>query len=708
MALWAVGFGGTGAAGTLFRMRRYPSGRETGIALTLSGDAYLRGSQEWAEGYKMINLTFPDGAVRPYKIGITAAEIAGGISPSLLKRTVAAAINGVVVDLADPITADAKLEFLARTDPRCLELIRHDCAHVLAEAVQALHPGTQVTIGPIIENGFYYDFHRETPFTPEDFPAIEKKMREIIGRNAAFTKEVWTRDQAKDFFRAKGEHFKVELVDMIPPGEDLKMYRQGEWIDLCRGPHMTSVGHIGAAFKLMKVAGAYWRGDSNNPMLSRIYATAFATQDELDAYILQIEEAEKRDHRKLGREMDLFHFQEEGPGTVFWHSKGWTMFQQVIAYMRRRLRRDYEEVNAPQVLDKSLWETSGHWGWYQENMFAVKSAHAFMNPRDESADQKVFALKPMNCPGHVQIFKHGLKSYRDLPIRLAEFGSVHRYEPSGALHGLMRVRGFTQDDAHIFCTEDQLEAECLKINDLMMSVYRHFGFEEVVVKLATRPEKRVGSDAMWDHAEDILRKVLIKMAAESGGRIKTGINEGEGTFYGPKFEYTLRDAIGREWQCGTTQVDFNLPERFGAFYIASDGSKQQPVMVHRAICGSLERFLGILIESHAGHFPLWMSPEQIVVCTITSDADDYAHEVTELAFAHGLRARADLRNEKINYKVREHSLAKTPVIMALGKREAEERTVSIRRLGSQGSTVIPLAEAMAMLEDEATPPDLRR
>jgi threonyl-tRNA synthetase len=656
----------------------------------------------------MINLTFPDGAVRQFASGTTGADIAGGISPSLLKRTVAMALDGVVADLAEPITADARIELLPRTDPRCLELIRHDCAHVLAEAVQNLFPGTQVTIGPVIENGFYYDFHRDTPFTPEDFPAIEKKMREIIQRNAAFTREVWTRDKAKAFFASKGEHFKVELVDAIPADQDLKMYAQGEWIDLCRGPHMTSTGHIGQAFKLMKVAGAYWRGDSTKPMLSRIYATAFATQPELDAYLVQIEEAEKRDHRKIGREMDLFHFQEEGPGVVFWHSKGWTLFQQLIAYMRRRLRGDYEEVHAPQVLDKSLWETSGHWGWYQENMFAVKSAHAFMNPNDPEADQKVFALKPMNCPGHVQIFKHGLKSYRDLPIRLAEFGNVHRYEASGALHGLMRVRAFTQDDAHIFCTEDQLEAEILKINDLMMSVYAHFGFTNVVVKLATRPEKRVGTDAMWDHAEAILRKVLIKMEAESGGRIKTDINEGEGTFYGPKFEYTLKDAIGRDWQCGTTQVDFNLPERFGAFYIGSDGEKKQPVMVHRAICGSLERFLGILIESHAGHFPLWLAPEQIVVCPITSEADDYCHSVTAALLAEGLRARADVRNEKINYKVREHSLAKVPVILAVGKREAEEKTVSIRRLGSQAQTVKSLTEAIEELTREAVPPDLAK
>jgi threonyl-tRNA synthetase len=458
----------------------------------------------------------------------------------------------------------------------------------------------------------------------------------------------------------------------------------------------------------MKVAGAYWRGDSNNTMLTRIYGTAWADQAELDAYLHMLEEAEKRDHRRLGREMDLFHFQEEGPGVVFWHSKGWKMFQNLLAYMRRRLENDYEEVNAPQILDKSLWETSGHWGWYQENMFAVKSAHAFTNPDDEEADNRIFALKPMNCPGHVQIFKHGLKSYRDLPVRLAEFGNVHRYEPSGALHGLMRVRAFTQDDAHVFCTEEQLEAECLKINDLMMSVYRDFGFEEVVVKLATRPEKRVGTDAMWDHAEDILRKVLDKMAAESGGRIKVGINEGEGTFYGPKFEYTLRDAIGRDWQCGTTQVDFNLPERFGAFYIGADSEKKQPVMVHRAICGSLERFLGILIESHAGHMPLWFAPLQVVVATITSEADDYGATVAQKLRDAGLQVETDFRNEKINYKVREHSLAKVPVILVCGMREAEEQTVNIRRLGSRDQASMTLADAIVQLAEEATPPDVLR
>ncbi|MEZ2409451.1 threonyl-tRNA synthetase [Bosea sp. OAE752] len=656
-----------------------------------------------------ISLTFPDGAKREFPSGITGVEIAKGISPSLLKRTVAMALDGTVVDLADPIERDARIEFLNREDPRSLELIRHDTAHVLAEAVQELFPGTQVTIGPVIENGFFYDFARNEPFTPEDFPAIEKKMREIIARDKPFTKEVWSRDKAKDFFANKGEAYKVELVDAIPADQTLKMYAQGDWIDLCRGPHMTSVGKVGNAFKLMKVAGAYWRGDSNNAMLTRIYGTAFAKQEELDAYLKQLEEAEKRDHRKLGREMDLFHFQEEGPGVVFWHSKGWRMFQEIIAYMRRRLAADYEEVNAPQILDKSLWETSGHWGWYQDNMFAVKSASAFENPEDKERDHKVFALKPMNCPGHVQIFKHGLKSYRDLPIRLAEFGAVHRYEPSGALHGLMRVRGFTQDDAHIFCTEDQLAAECLKINDLILSVYEDFGFtDDLVIKLSTRPEKRVGSDAVWDHAEEVMGKVLERIAEQSGNRIKTEINPGEGAFYGPKFEYVLRDAIGRDWQCGTTQVDFNLPERFGAFYIGADGEKKQPVMVHRAICGSLERFTGILIEHHAGHFPLWLAPEQVIVAPITSDADGYAEEVTMALLGEGLRARADLRNEKISYKVREHSLAKVPVIIAVGKREAEEKTVTLRRLGSQAQTVMPLSEAIAVLTQEALAPDLVR
>jgi threonyl-tRNA synthetase len=650
----------------------------------------------------MVALTFPDGARRDYPANITGLEVAKGISPSLAKRTVAMTLDGALADLSDRITRDARIEFLTRDDPRALELIRHDAAHVLAEAVQALWPGTQVTIGPVIENGFYYDFFRNEPFTPEDFPAIEAKMREIIARDQPFTKEVWDREKAKRVFRDKGELFKVELIDTIPLDEQIKIYRQGDWFDLCRGPHMTSTGKVGTAFRLMKVAGAYWRGDVNKPMLSRIYGTAFAKPEELDGYLKQLEEAEKRDHRRLGREMDLFHFQEEGPGVVFWHPKGWAMFQQLVAYMRRRLAGTYDEVNAPQVLDKSLWETSGHWGWYKESMFKVQSAG------EETDDERVFALKPMNCPGHVQIFKHGLKSYRDLPIRLAEFGSVHRYEPSGALHGLLRVRAFTQDDAHVFCTEEQLADECLKINDLILSVYADFGFTDVLVKLATRPEKRVGSDQMWDHAEDVLRRLLARMAEESGGRIRTGINPGEGTFYGPKFEYVLRDTIGREWQCGTTQIDFNLPERFGAFYIDHDGSKKMPAMVHRAICGSMERFLGILIEHYAGHFPLWLAPTQAVIATITSDADDYAREALAAAQRLGLRVEADLRNEKINYKVREHSLAKVPVLLVVGKKEAAERTVSIRRLGRQEQTVMPLDRALALLADEAVPPDTRR
>jgi len=657
----------------------------------------------------MIHLTFPDGAKRTFEPGITGFDIAKGISPSLAKRTVAMALDGVVTDLNDPISADAKIEFVGRDDARALELIRHDCAHVLAEAVQSLWPGTQVTIGPVIENGFYYDFYRSEPFTPEDFPAIEAEMRKIIARDKPFTKEIWRREDVRSLFETKGEAFKVELVDAIPPGEDLKIYRQGDWFDLCRGPHMTSTGKIGDAFKLMKVAGAYWRGDSNNPMLTRIYATAFATKEELEAYLHQLEEAEKRDHRRLGREMDLFHFQEEGPGTVFWHPKGWTLFQSLISYMRRRLDKlGYDEVNAPQLLDKSLWETSGHWGWYQENMFAVKSAYAFMHPEDKEAEHRVFAIKPMNCPGHVQIFKHGLKSYRDLPLRLAEFGAVHRYEPSGALHGLMRVRGFTQDDAHIFCTDEQMADECLAINDLILTTYKDFGFDKIVVKLSTRPEKRVGDDALWDRAEAVMTKVLHQIKEQSGGLIETSINPGEGAFYGPKFEYVLRDAIGRDWQCGTTQVDFNLPERFGAFYIGEDGAKTVPVMIHRAICGSMERFTGILIEHFAGHFPLWLAPLQAIVATITNDGDDYANEVVKALKKAGIRVQSDLRNEKITYKVREHSLAKVPVLLVVGRKEAAERTVSIRRFGSPDQTMMTLDEAIATLKAEAVPPDQRR
>src|SRR6476620_2393401 len=656
-----------------------------------------------AEPLEKITLTFPDGAKREYPRDITGLDLAKGISPSLAKRTVAMALDGVVTDLNDPISQDAKIELINREDPRALELIRHDCAHVLAEAVQSLWPGTQVTIGPVIENGFYYDFFRNEPFTPEDFSAIEKKMREIIARDQPFTKQVWDRARARKVFRDKGERYKVELIDAIPEHQDLKIYAQGDWFDLCRGPHMASTGQIGNAFKLMKVAGAYWRGDSNNPMLTRIYGTAWADQAQLEAYQTMLEEAEKRDHRKLGREMDLFHFQEEGPGVVFWHAKGWKMFQNLVNYMRRRLdEQGYQEVNAPQVLDKSLWETSGHWGWYRDAMFKLTVAG------DDTDDDRVFALKPMNCPGHVQIFKHGLNSYRDLPVKLAEFGNVHRYEPSGALHGLMRVRGFTQDDAHIFCTEEQLASECLRINDLILSTYADFGFDEISVKLSTRPDKRVGTDEAWDHAEAIMGNVVETSRTRSGNRIKTSINPGEGAFYGTKFEYVLKDAIGREWQCGTTQVDFNLPERFGAFYIAPNSEKTVPVMIHRAICGSMERFIGILIEHFAGHLPLWLSPLQAVVCTITQEADEYAHELIAAARKRGLRVEGDLTNEKITYKVREHSLAKVPVLLVVGRKEAAERSVSIRRLGSQAQTSLGLDAAVRALADEALPPDVRR
>ncbi|PZN51492.1 MAG: threonine--tRNA ligase [Proteobacteria bacterium] len=645
-----------------------------------------------------ITLTFPDGAKRTFPKGITGKELAETISKSLAKKAVAMSVNGRLADLVDPIETDAEVKILTRNDPEALELIRHDAAHVLAEAVQELFPGTQVTIGPVIENGFYYDFYREEPFHPEDLPKIEARMREIIKRNKPFEKEVWSREQAKVYFREKGEEFKVELVDAIPENEEVKIYRQGEWLDLCRGPHMTSTGQIGNAFKLQKIAGSYWRGDPTKAKLQRIYGTAWATEEDLQAYLKQLEEAEKRDHRRLGREMDLFHFQEEGPGVVFWHPKGWTLFKTLENYMRRRQSAvGYREVNTPQILDKSLWETSGHWETFRENMFTTTTE-----------DEREFAIKPMNCPGHIQIFKHGLRSYRELPYRLSEFGCVHRYEPSGALHGLLRVRGFTQDDAHIFCTEDQIADECLKINDLIMSIYRDFGFEHVVVKLSTRPEKRVGTDEQWDRAENAMMAVLERIAAESGGKVKTGINPGEGAFYGPKFEYVLRDAIGRDWQCGTTQVDFNLPARFGAFYIDADGQRRTPVMIHRAIFGSLERFVGIILENYAGHLPLWLAPVQATVCTIVSDADRYAEQVQRELQEAGLRAEVDLRNEKITYKVREHSLAKVPVLLVVGKREAEERTVSVRRLGSQQSRVMPLNEAIRMLIDEATPPDLAK
>ena len=639
----------------------------------------------------MISLTFPDESVRQFDDGVTGADVAASISKSLSQKAVAVALDGELRDLADPITVDAKIEIVTRDDDRMLELIRHDCAHVLAEAVQELFPGTQVTIGPVIENGFYYDFARNEPFHLDDLEKIEARMHEIIKRDKPFTKEVWDREKAKDVFAELGEQYKVELIDAIPEGEDVKIYRQGEWFDLCRGPHMTSTGKIGTGFKLTKLAGSYWRGDANNAQLQRIYGTAWPSDKELKAYLTMLEEAEKRDHRRLGREMNLFHFQEEAPGSVFWHPKGWAVFQSLVGYMRRRQdAAGYQEVNSPDMMDQSLWVRSGHLEKFGENMYSV-----------EMPDERTYCCKPMNCPGHVEIFKNGLKSYRDLPMMVSEFGKVHRYEPSGALHGLMRVRHFTQDDAHIFVTPEQITEECVKVNDLILSIYRDFGFEDVLIKFSDRPEKRVGSDEVWDRSEEAL-KVAVEAAGQS-----YAFNPGEGAFYGPKLEYVLRDAIGRDWQCGTLQVDFNLPERLGAFYIGADGEKHVPVMLHRALFGSLERFTGILIENFAGHLPLWLAPVQVMVATITSDADGYAQKVHARLKAAGLRAECDLRNEKINYKVREHSVTKVPVLFVCGNREAEEGTVSIRKLGSRDQSSMTLDEAVNWLKGESVPPDLR-
>ena len=639
----------------------------------------------------MVSLTFPDGASRDYDDGISGAALALSISKSLSKKAIAYSLNGEVRDLADPIEADGDVAIITRDDGPALELIRHDCAHVMAEAVQSLWPETQVTIGPVIEDGFYYDFARDEPFSIDDLEAIETKMHEIIKLNKPFTKEVWSRDEAKDHFASRGEAFKVELVDAIPEDQDVKIYKQGDWLDLCRGPHMVSTGQVGSGFKLLKLAGAYWRGDANNPMLQRIYGTAWASDKDLKAHLHNLEEAEKRDHRRLGREMDLFHFQEEAPGSVFWHEKGWRLFQTLIAYMRRRQDENgYKEVNSPDMMDRELWEKSGHWEKFGEHMFTT-----------ETPDERIYCCKPMNCPGHVQIFKNGLKSYRELPYKIAEFGKVHRYEPSGALHGMMRVRHFTQDDAHVFCTEDQITEECVALNQLILSIYEDFGFEDVIIKFSDRPEKRVGSDDVWDKSE-----AALKTAVEAAG-MSYELNPGEGAFYGPKLEYVLRDAIGRDWQCGTVQVDLNLPGRLGAFFIGPDGEKTHPVMIHRAMFGSLERFCGILIEHYAGRFPLWLAPSQVAVCTIVSDAEPFALEVMDKLKAAGLNPVLDIRNEKINYKVREHSHAKVPVLFVIGKREADEGTVSIRRLGSKDQTVMGVDEAIDALKLEATPPDLR-
>jgi threonyl-tRNA synthetase len=652
-----------------------------------------------------IKVSFPDGAVRDFARGTTGTTVVEGISKSLAKKTVAMKWNGVLSDLSDPLEADGSIEFVDRDSADELGLIRHDAAHVLAEAVQELWPSTQVTIGPVIENGFFYDFAREQPFSEDDLRTIEKKMAEIISRGAAFTKEVWSREEAKRVFASKGETFKVELVDAIPADQSIKIYRQGQWFDLCRGPHMRSTKDVGTAFKLTKVAGAYWRGDSNNPVLSRIYGTAFANQADLDAYLTMIEEAEKRDHRKIGREMDLFHLQEEAQGSVFWHPKGFVIYNQMEAYIRRRLNRSgYVEVKTPQLMSSKFWEASGHWGKYRENMFVVPDEVPGTEETGPilSGKSELMALKPMNCPAHIQIFNQGIKSYRDLPIRMAEFGCCHRNEAHGALHGLMRVRQMTQDDAHIFCREDQIQSETEHFVNLLYAVYTDMGFHDITIKLATRPEKFGGTIERWDAAEKALGDALLATGH------KFVVAAGEGAFYAPKLEFHLKDAIGRSWQLGTLQLDYVLPERLDASYIAEDGSRQRPVMLHRAILGSLERFIGMMLESYAGKMPMWLAPVQVVVATIVSDADGYAEKLVLQLQDAGIRAELDVRNEKINYKVREHSVGKVPLMFVVGKREAEENTVSVRRLGTEGQKVMPAMDAIVQLMAEVTPPDLQQ
>ena len=637
-------------------------------------------------------ISLPDGSVKEFDHAVTPYEVAASIGAGLAKAAMGAYVNDAAWDLTRPIEGDAALRLITNRDDDALELVRHDCAHIMAEAVLELFPETQVTIGPAIENGFYYDFYRETSFTPEDLEAIEKRMHEIVDRDEEIVRGTWTRDEAVAFYKDKNEPFKVELVEAIPQGETVSHYTQGNFIDLCRGPHLPSTGRAGHSFKLMKVAGAYWRGDSNNQMLQRIYGTAWLTDKDLAAYLHMLEEAEKRDHRKLGRALDFFHMQEEATGSVFWHPRGWVLYRAIESYMRRRLdAAGYHEVKTPQLIDRSLWEASGHWDKFGDNMF---TAH--------SEDDRTLALKPMNCPGHVQIYRQGIKSYRDLPLRMAEFGSCHRNEPSGALHGIMRVRAFTQDDAHIFCTEDQITSESVAFCSLLQDIYADFGFTDVRVKFSDRPEVRAGEDAVWDKAEAALTD-----ATKAAG-LETKLNPGEGAFYGPKLEFVLTDAIGRDWQCGTLQVDFVLPERLDAEYVGEDGSRHRPVMLHRAILGSLERWIGILIEQYSGRMPLWLSPVQMVVAPITAAANDYANAVVEAAKDAGIRVEIDTRNEKIGYKIREHSTGKTPVIIAVGEREAEAGTVAIRRLGSQDQEILPLADAMAAIANEALAPDLRK
>ena len=640
----------------------------------------------------MVAITLPDGSVRSFEGAVTGADVAADIGPGLAKAALAVRMDGALYDLTRPIKQDTALELVTLKDDSddVMELIRHNAAHVLAQAVQELFPDTQVTIGPPIDNGFYYDFAREERFSTDDFAMIEKRMEEIVDRKLEIIREEWDRHKAIAYFEELGECYKAEIIRDLPESEQITVYRQGDWLDLCRGPHIPSTGKLPKAFKLTKLAGAYWRGNSDNEMLQRIYGTGWKDKKQLKAYLQMMEEAEKRDHRRIGREMNLFHMQEEAVGSVFWHPKGWNVYRTLESYMRRRLESaGYQEVKTPQVVDRTLWEKSGHWEKFRENMLLAST---------EAEQDRITALKPMNCPGHVQIFRHGLKSYRDLPLRMAEFGGCHRYEPSGALHGIMRVRAFTQDDAHIFCTEDQIASETEKFIDLLMSVYKDLGFSDVMIKFSDRPEVRAGSDETWDRSENALRDATAMLGYD------IVLNPGEGAFYGPKLEFVLRDAIGRDWQCGTLQVDFVLPERLDASYIGEDGNRHRPVMLHRAILGSFERFIGILIENFAGRFPLWLAPEQVAVCTITSESDEYAQNVFDALRLRGMRVSLDLRNEKINYKVREHSLAKIPVIIALGRRESDEKTVSIRRLGAQGQKVYYLEEALDALQAEAQAP----
>lgn len=635
----------------------------------------------------MVAITLPDGSVREFDGSVTGAQVAADIGPGLAKAALAIRIDGDMKDLSLELTEDTTLSIVTAKDEDALELLRHDAAHIMAQAVQELYDNVQVTIGPAIENGYYYDFATEKPFTEDDLEKIQKRMEEIVDRDLAIEREVWDRDELIAKFKDMGELYKAEIIESIPEGEDVTVYRQGDWFDMCRGPHLPSTGKLGKAFKLMKVAGAYWRGDSNNEMLQRIYGTAWADKKALRQYLHMLEEAEKRDHRKLGKEMSLFHFQEEAVGSVFWHPHGWKIYRTVQSYMRDRLEdAGYVEVNTPQMVDRKLWEDSGHWEKFRENMFIT------------GAEEKVLAIKPMNCPCHVQIFNQGLKSYRDLPLRMAEFGSCFRNEPSGALHGLMRVRSFTQDDAHIFCSPDQIISETKIFCDLLKSVYKDFGFEDVKVKFSDRPDVRAGSDETWDKAESALKE-----ATEAAG-LEWSLNPGEGAFYGPKLEFVLRDAIGRDWQCGTLQVDFVLPERLDADYIGEDGHKHRPVMLHRAILGSFERFIGILIENFAGRFPLWLAPQQVVVASITSDHNDYAQEVCDTLKKQGLTCDTDFRNESINYKIREHSHAKVPVILVVGGKEVENRTVAMRRLGGKTQEILALDEVVDKLVGEASAP----